>query len=84
MFFKIEEKEKVYNYFKKKEILECFNHFEKYLPNALHLDNFNIRTYVSSQGQGAARPNDNRVVFVEEQIYDSDCYCFSSIGGDPC
>ena len=25
---KIEEKEKVYNYFKKKEILECFNQFE--------------------------------------------------------
>ena len=45
MFFKIEEKEKVYNYYKKKEILECFNHFEKYLPNALHLDNFNITTY---------------------------------------
>ena len=45
-FFKIgEEKEKVYNYYTKKEILECFNHFEKYLQNALHLDNFNIRTY---------------------------------------
>tara|TARA_B110000967_G_C18677330_1_gene456222 strand:- start:18 stop:773 length:756 start_codon:yes stop_codon:yes gene_type:complete len=53
MFYKIEEekvlinspKEKVYNYYRKKELLECFNHFEKHLQSALHLDNLSIRTY---------------------------------------
>ena len=45
VFFKLKEEEKVYHYYRKKEILECFNHFEKYLQSALHLDNFNIRTY---------------------------------------
>ena len=40
-FFKVEEgkvlinssEDKVYNYYRKKEILECFNHFEKYFYN---------------------------------------------------
>tara|TARA_B100001964_G_scaffold83789_1_gene94632 strand:- start:3707 stop:8335 length:4629 start_codon:yes stop_codon:yes gene_type:complete len=46
--------------------------------------NFDVRTYVSSQGQGAALPNDYRIIFLEEQTYESECYCFSSVGGDPC
>jgi hypothetical protein len=45
---------------------------------------FYVRTYVSSQGQGAALPNDYRVIFLEEQTYESECYCFSSVGGNPC
>ena len=45
---------------------------------------FYVRTYVSSQGQGAALPNDYRVIFLEDQTYESECYCFSSVGGNPC
>ena len=45
---------------------------------------FDVRTYVSSQGQGAALPNDYRVIFLEDQTYESECYCFSSVGGNPC
>ena len=45
---------------------------------------FDVRTYVSSQGQGAALPNDYRIIFLEDQTYQSECYCFSSVGGNSC
>tara|TARA_A100000164_G_scaffold365696_1_gene385589 strand:- start:240 stop:965 length:726 start_codon:yes stop_codon:yes gene_type:complete len=34
-----------YNFYSNKAMLECFNYFEKYFNNSLHLDNINIRKY---------------------------------------
>lgn len=44
LFFKIRRKE-VYNHYVENEILQCFNHFEKHLQNAIHLDRLSIREY---------------------------------------
>ena len=43
-FLKIGKKD-VYAHFVENEILQCFNHFEKYLQNAVHLDVWDIRKY---------------------------------------
>lgn len=61
----------------------CIIEYEQIVNNH-SIWNFDARTYVSSQGQGAALPNDYRVVFLEDQTYESECYCFSSVGGNPC
>ncbi len=46
LFFKIIPKEvHTHSHFVENEILQCFNHFEKYLQNAVHLDVWDIRKY---------------------------------------
>ena len=46
LFFKIIPKEvHTHSHFVENEILQCFNHFEKHLQNAIHLDKLNIRKY---------------------------------------
>ena len=51
LFFKIRKKtvhthlKDVHTYFVENEILQCFNHFEKHLQNAVHLDGLGIRKY---------------------------------------
>ena len=46
VFFKLKpEAERVHSYYAKNEILQCFNHFEKHLQNAVHLDVLDIRKY---------------------------------------
>jgi hypothetical protein len=44
LFFKIIPKE-VHTHWTEKETLQCFNHFEKHLRNAIHLDKLSIRKY---------------------------------------
>ena len=44
LFFKIRTKN-VHTHYVENEILQCFNHFEKHLQNAVHLDGLGIRKY---------------------------------------
>ena len=46
LFFKIKTIGKnVYTHYEENDILQCFNHFEKHLQNAVHLDHLGIRKY---------------------------------------
>ena len=50
LFFKIGTKDVhahkgVHAHYVENEILQCFNHFEKHLQNAIHLDRLSIRKY---------------------------------------
>ena len=44
LFFKIIPKD-VHTHYRENENLQCFNHFEKHLQNAVHLDGLGIRKY---------------------------------------
>ena len=44
IFFKMRTND-AYTHYKENEILQCFNHFEKHLQNAIHLDGLEIRKY---------------------------------------
>ena len=43
LFFKIRTKN-VHTHYVENEILQCYNHFEKHLQNAVHLDGLGIRS----------------------------------------